>query len=246
MRNNLAPALIGSALLHVAVFGFALWKFPNETRAVLNAVPVQIVSEMPALAPAPAAEPTVEESPEPEPVVEETPPQPTPPLPEPPKPRPPKAEPKVDPKAAKKDKTPPKKAEEAAVDPLSFVKDLSKASSKKRDSKADAEGTSRSGPAKVDTGPAVNQLSAKLMRLWLPNCGVEGADQVVIKMRFALSSTGRLSQQPKWMNARTDAVWAAAALRAEAAIRKGEPYSDVPELFNQQIIVNFRGDEACR
>ncbi|MBC6980300.1 hypothetical protein [Caulobacter sp. 17J80-11] len=261
-KNGLTPALIGSALLHVAVFGFALWKWPDQTREVLNAVPVQIVSDMPALAPAPAADhPEMDETPTP--AVEEPAPEPTPPTPEPPKPTPPKPEPKPvppkpdpkkpepkpEPKSAKADKAPVKKpTKEAETSPLDFVKDLSRSSSKPKSSQDPnaAKGTSRTGTAQVDTGPALNALVSKLNDLWIVNCAAEGVDQVVIKMQFKLSNNGRISDGPRWVNRNSDTVWMAAAERADAAISKGQPYTELPsELFNQQITVNFIGKNAC-
>lgn len=230
MRDSLAPAILGSIVLHALVVGVAIWRFPTQAREIISAVPVQIVSDVPQRAAAPAQEQGVVEDlptePEPEPE-----PAPAPPPPEKKAPTPP----------------PPKKKQEASLDLDALTDSLKSPRPARRNLNAASKGTSNTGSAAQDMGPALDALTQKLMRLWSPNCGVEGADQITVRVSFMLSDGGRVVRGPRWENARMDPTWQAAGQRAISAVKRGEPYEDLPEgLYNEPLIVNFNGREACR
>jgi outer membrane biosynthesis protein TonB len=243
-RQSLAPAVVGSVLLHAGLFAFALLRWPTETRAVIaSAVPVTIVSTMPAAPP-----PVPEAQPEAEPATEAPAAEPEPAPPPPPAPAPtptPAVTPKPTPKPEPAKPTPPK-SQAAGLNLDQLLDTLPKAKSAKAAPAKAASNVPAPAVASAATGPAINALSAKLTRLWNPNCGVEGANAIVVKVRFTLSSQGRVVEGPSLVERRGDPVWTAAADRALAAVRKGEPYTELPpELLNQRITVNFNGDRAC-
>lgn len=107
------------------------------------------------------------------------------------------------------------------------------------------------GPPKGLPADARAALAAKLNRLWNPNCGVEGAGAVVVKVEMRLSADGRLTGPPRVVGRTGDApsgVIEAAAGRALAAAARGEPYSELPrDAYDswKDIIVNFNAKSAC-
>lgn len=248
--RNLTPALAASALLHVALFAFALWRWPDEVRDLtLNAVPVTIVSDVIAEAPEPAPaieEPAAEAPVEPEPVA---PPEPEPVPPPTPQPTPPVKKTQPQPTPPPKKQTQPQRP---ALDLDALSEDLSRqnprpAQKSGQGTRQGTQGLSRQGAAEVSTGPALNGLRDKLVRLWNLNCDVPGADEVVVRVGFTLSESGRVIRGPEWLNRSSDEVAQASATRALAAVRRGEPYDDLPEgLYNQSLIVNFDAKTACR
>ncbi|MFN3229159.1 MAG: hypothetical protein ACK41P_04830 [Asticcacaulis sp.] len=264
------PALVLSVLVHAAIVALAFAPWPDNRKALrVNSVPVTIISEVQQEAPAPAIETSdvaPEEpvaTPEPEPVVAPPPPAPAKSepkpepkpepkkadqkKPEPKKPEPKKPEPKTPPKADAK-KTP-SKSENSALDLDALSKDLSKtAAPKARTAPRAAQGQSASGAGEQNTGPALDALTAKLQRLWSPNCDVPGGDKVIVDVRFTLSPTGRVVSGPVWDDRRIgDPLADAAVARAFSAVKRGEPYLDLPEgLYNQPLIITFNADKACR
>lgn len=260
------PALVLSVLVHVAIVALALVPWPDNRQALrVTSVPVTIISEVQQEAPAPAIEtpdmapeePVATPAPEPEPVV--APPPPAPAKPEPkkpePKPEPKKSDPKVAAKAPSKTPTKadlkktPAKAESASLDLDALSKDLSKtAAPKARTAPRAAQGQSATGAGDQSTGPALDALTAKLQRLWSPNCDVPGGDKVTVDVRFTLSPTGRVVSGPVWDDRRVgDPLADAAAARAFSAVKRGEPYLELPDgLYNQPLIITFNADKACR
>lgn len=139
---------------------------------------------------------------------------------------------------------------------------------------ASASQTQRSGPTRANAarGPAraetdltarqaagaaqglsadeASLLTAKLIRLWNPNCGVEGAANVVVKVEMQLSPQGRLisSRVLQQTGAGADIV-NAAAQRAALAVKRGDPYVELPAkryAVWKDIVVNFNAKEACQ
>ncbi len=104
--------------------------------------------------------------------------------------------------------------------------------------------------ARVDAGHGVSQsdqagLQQLLERLWNPNCGVEGADSVVVPVRFHVGVDGRVDSRvtAAGREASSDPILAAAARRAIDAVHAGSPYGAV---YRDQIFtVNFNAKSAC-
>ncbi len=261
-RSSLFPAFLGALALHAGVFAFALWQWPQETRKLaLSAVPVTIVSDIPASAPVIAPEPpgevAAEEAPL-EPEVVETPPPPQQPEPTPPEPAPPpkKLTPAPTPSPAPKKTAPPKKSpppkKQASLDLDAIAERYADATPRRPTRPSPSPPAKKAGGALTPgdlsaTGKvALNALTNKLQRLWSPNCGVTGADEVRPRVRFTLDGDGNLVGEPQLLDRRQDPVWRVGADRAVAAVRRGEPYDDLPdELLNQEITITFRGDLAC-
>ncbi len=258
--KRLLPALLVSVLLHVGVFLLALLTWATESVAPpVASVPVEIVSSVPQheMAAAPVDTNAVK-PPEPIPAppepVKPTPPPPTPPqpLPEPLKPQ--KAPEKPVTKAPP-DKNGTKKPEPDKptldLNALSQVGATPPKSKTRQQAQANTHptsGVSNYGAAPNDAGVkvALDALTDRISRLWTLNCDVPGSDQVQAKIKFTLSPNGRVIAGPDWVNRRDDPVWTAAAGLAQAAVKKGEPYGDLPDgLYNVPITLNFDAQKAC-
>jgi|GEM_PF-354623 len=92
-------------------------------------------------------------------------------------------------------------------------------------------------------------LAAKLNRLWNPNCGVEGAGNVIVRVEMKLSPQGTVTSVRVLDQSGAQAgVVAAAAQRAVSAVRRGEPYTELPGPrypIWKEIVFNFNAKEAC-
>ena len=271
MRESRAPALIGSIALHVLVLGAGLIALPFAAKPLLMppSVPITIVSKAPPealTAAVQAPEPTPETTPEPAPVP--TPAPPPPPKPAPPAPTPKPAPPQPAPKPAPakpldlsklaeslpEAKPTPAKAKPAAkpVDLAALAATLPKSNGAKGPPKPATAPVVNPGPPRPLTGDELGALTAKLMRLWNPNCGVEGGDKVIVKVEIKLTPEGRLAEPPVLRDrALVDAKGAvaqAAAQRALLAVNRGEPYSELPRdryAAWKDIIATFDAREAC-
>jgi outer membrane biosynthesis protein TonB len=105
------------------------------------------------------------------------------------------------------------------------------------------------GAANALTGDELGALQAKLIPLWHPNCGVEGAQHVVIKVELKLDGAMHLAAPPKLL-AQTSAgapqgVVDAAAQRALTATAEGAPYTELPRNAPKDIILKFDAKEMC-
>jgi len=105
------------------------------------------------------------------------------------------------------------------------------------------------GAANALTGDELGALQAKLIPLWHPNCGVEGAQHVVIKVELKLDGAMHLAGPPKLL-AQTSAgapqgVVDAAAQRALTATAQGAPYTELPKNAPKDIILKFDAKEMC-
>jgi hypothetical protein len=96
-------------------------------------------------------------------------------------------------------------------------------------------------------------ISAKLGRLWNPNCGVEGSANVVVKIRLTLDPNGRLLRavlvDEQRINGSGDSVLRAAATRALTAVARAAPYDELPsEDFAswRSFVVAFDARQQCR
>jgi outer membrane biosynthesis protein TonB len=105
------------------------------------------------------------------------------------------------------------------------------------------------GAANALTGDELGALQAKLIPLWHPNCGVEGAQHVVIKVELKLDAAMHLAAPPKLL-AQTSAgaspdVVEAAAQRAIAATAQGAPYTERPKNAPRDIVLKFDAKQMC-
>jgi outer membrane biosynthesis protein TonB len=96
---------------------------------------------------------------------------------------------------------------------------------------------------------ALGALQAKVIRLWHPNCGVEGATGVTVKVRIRLGSDHSLVGQPTILSMNSSgasqAVVQAAAQRAVVAVAQGAPYDELPPTAPSDIILVFNARQAC-
>ncbi|MGZ3306752.1 MAG: hypothetical protein ACXU8U_12905, partial [Asticcacaulis sp.] len=113
-------------------------------------------------------------------------------------------------------------------------------------------GASNNGSGPADAGTTVNnartELGRRIMRIWNPNCGVPGANQVSLIVRIWPSHGGRILRAAVWENQRGDPVWDAAFSRARAAIAQVDigdlnfPEND----YADGIQLHFDAASACR
>jgi hypothetical protein len=225
--------------------------------------------------PPPPPEPSPAPKPTPRPIPHPAPPTPRPPPPKPapsPKPKPPPPKPAPDLDLSSLAKAAPKRAA-ADLDLSSLAKakahgahpsDLNLAALAGETAGGHRGGaaargafrpeTDRSarqavGAANALTGDELGALQAKLIPLWHPNCGVEGAQHVVIKVELKLDGAMHLSAPPKLL-AQTSAgapqgVVDAAAQRALTATAQGAPYTELPKNAPRDIILKFDAKEMC-
>lgn len=105
-------------------------------------------------------------------------------------------------------------------------------------------------------GASIDQLaaiSAKLGRLWNPNCGVEGSANIVVKIRLTLDANGRLLRavlvDEQRITGSGDSVLRAAATRALTAVARAAPYDELPseDFANwRSFVVVFDARQQCR
>ncbi len=268
-RSDLSLALLFSAILHGGVLAFALLPWPWERELKIGAVvPINIVSSIPdsrrpavqgpedlaaqTETPEPEAplDPPVAE-PEPQPAPQPTPkpaPQPAPKAPPPrpapaPKPAPPPPPPKPAPQA------PPKKDNTLDLDALASSLKGSQSSSAARGA-ARPETATQARPATGSglTGAAMSGLSEELQRRWNPNCEVEAARNVRVRVTFRLASDGRVVGDVRagGQEYSADLVTRAAAERAIRAVYSASPFTTLPrEFYGDQIAVTFNAAQAC-
>ena len=276
------PAYAASAGLHLIVLlaGVIAWPWMAPTK-IMTVTPGTLVSraEVTDLRAAEKAETVQEaaiESPvETAPPEVVTPPPPAPAKPQPtPKPVPPKPVPtkpapafNLDQLAASVSKAKPQKPTPAAKPAPSLDLDALAASVGKSPSSAKPSSAPK-GATRAQTdlvarqavgagkGATVDQLaaiSAKLGRLWNPNCGVEGSANVVVKIRLTLDPNGRLLRavlvDEQRINGSGDSVLRAAATRALTAVARAAPYDELPseDFANwRSFVVAFDARQQCR
>ncbi|MGQ3016023.1 energy transducer TonB [Phenylobacterium sp.] len=277
-RSDLGTALLLSAILHAVVLGAALipWPWDRELK-IGSVVPINIVSSIPAN-PRPAEQGPQEqtaqtETPEPDapleaPVADPEPqpqpqpqPQPTPapkaPAPKPaPTPTPkPAPKPAPAPKAAPSPKTPapkpapPKKSDSLDLDALASSLKGSQSSSAARGAARPETATQpRSTTGGGISGAAMSGLAEELQRRWNPNCEVEAARNVRVRVTFRLGSDGRVVGDVRagGQENSSDPVTRAAAERAIRAVYSAAPFTTLPrEFYGDQIAVSFNAAQAC-
>ena len=96
-------------------------------------------------------------------------------------------------------------------------------------------------------------LTDKLSRLWNPNCQVEAAAGVNVKVHFRLSGQGWVVGQPELADKQSlnssDPIFNAAAARALSAVGRGQPFTDVIDPTHlsgtNDFVVTFVAKKAC-
>jgi outer membrane biosynthesis protein TonB len=103
------------------------------------------------------------------------------------------------------------------------------------------------GAGSAVSSSALSELGSELERLWNPNCQVEGAGDVVIKVSFRLGPEGRLIGDPQASGGdSSNPVVRAASDRARRAVYEGSPFDNLPaNLYGQTITVNFNAKQFC-
>jgi hypothetical protein len=72
---------------------------------------------------------------------------------------------------------------------------------------------------------------SRITKNWNPNCGMEGADAVVLRIRISLNPDGSLAREPEILSGQDpqgSSVASVAAARALGAIRAAAPFSELP------------------
>jgi protein TonB len=105
------------------------------------------------------------------------------------------------------------------------------------------------GAANALTGDQMGALQAKLIPLWHPNCGVEGAQHVVVRVELKLDASMHLAAQPKLLGQTSagapQGVVDAAAQRALTATAEGAPYTELRKNAPKDIILKFDAKQMC-
>jgi len=105
------------------------------------------------------------------------------------------------------------------------------------------------GNAAAALADATALMKSRLMRAWRPNCGVEGADKVMVRVTFRLGPDGDLIGPAVAQNRQPSPVWQAAATRAESAVGRAAPFTELPKdqyARWKDWTVDFNGETACR
>jgi outer membrane biosynthesis protein TonB len=271
LGSLLLHATIAAALL-------ISWNFSRNLKEG-SVVPVTIVSRAPDADLRPAEQAPVEQTaqaeepvpaapvqstppPAPQPKPTPTPPKPTPKAEPPPKPTPtPKVvpTPKPVPAPAPAKPAPPAKPEKSLdLDALSAsISKMAKPSS------APAKPSSApKGPARPETAlqaratqgsgvsaMAMNGLVNQLRRHWHPNCEVEGARDVNIKVSFSIGLSGQVDPGSASANGSENSANPVVKAAAERAVRSvyevGALKLISPEFYGQRVSATFPGNEAC-
>lgn len=260
-------SFFGSIVVHAVVVGAVVASLffgvgGKPPAKMINAVPVQIVSETMVLG-APADNPSeelitedassapVETVPEPTP----PPPEPTPPRPTPPRPPEKAATPRPTPRppvARPPRPTPPPPSPRPPAprpQPGLNLDDLAGPPRPgPRRPNPPPTGGGASGTASQTSGPVVTAMFEQVYENWnvFITCDMEGGDALRIQMDVTLSPTGRITDGPTLVGARNTEVYRAAAAEAMRALRATAPF-DVPAGFTGgRYRPTFLTERACR
>jgi len=255
---NGGPSFLGSVLLHAGVIGLALIAWPKEAdapREMMGSVPVSIVSDVTVLAAAPdnpADELITEDgsaSPEapaevlPEPVTE-TPPTPRPdPAPRP-TPRPQPEQPRTPPR---QQPSPPQRPTPPREEPGLNLGELSERPQRGNTRGRPSTGDSGAGQAPRAMGRAdLQSVGAQVTPHWNPPCHLPGIEDVSLSVQVRMSEDGRLIGSPRVRNPRSDATGRAASDSILRAIRIPPRYRMPAGYEEQDFILTFPLEQACR
>ena len=266
-RPYLAPLL--SIGLHLAVLtaGLVAWPWLKTPTKIMAVTPVTVISKGPindvsaaledqsiqAAATETPADDAPLQAPKPEQVLSPEPQQPKPASPQ----APPPPAPSLKPIPIPKPFSPPLKPVPAKAAP---GLDLDALANRIRPTPAAAsrassaqKGRSAVGAGRGSTLDVMQAISARLGRLWNPNCGVEGSANVVVKVRLNLAPGGRLVRATLIDEQRLlqsgNGVLQAAATRALTAVARAAPYDELPaETYAdwRSFVVSFDARQICR
>jgi outer membrane biosynthesis protein TonB len=274
----LHAVVIGAGLVTLPLWSKPIEMVASTPITIVSHAPPEAPSA-PVESPTPTPETTPEPSPEPQPAPPPPAPAPVPkPTPTPPpKPMPAPAPRPIPKPAPAPTPTPPKKVESKPLDLNALANSLPQAKPNKNarptakpfdlaaltstlPRSAGARGAPKSatgpvvnpGPVRPLSGDEMGAVTAKLMRLWHPNCGAEGVGKVVVRVEMHLTADGRLARQPELLDRPiVDAAGPVAqvsAQRALAAVVQGEPYAELPRDRYpawKDITVRFDAKQAC-
>ena len=257
-KSRPSPAILGAILVHAAVAAMFLIRWPEseaEIMPTVSSVPVSIISSavVEAAAPDNPSEELVTEEAATAPV--ETPPEPVPPTPTPPAPTP-RPTPTPTPRPTPPRPTPPRPTPPRPTPPRPAPAqpqpslDLDALAGPRRPAPTPgprpATGQQGRGQAAQATGPQLTAIFNQVYPNWTLPCDIPGANQLRIEMDLTLSADGRITAGPTLRNARSDAVYRAAADGALRAIRQTAPF-DVPAGFpGGAYRPTFNTERACR
>ena len=94
---------------------------------------------------------------------------------------------------------------------------------------------------------------SKLEKLWNPNCKVENAAGIVVKVHIKLTPQGWLAAKPELVDSGDiqssgNPMLIAAATRALSAVGAGQPYTELnPDHYAgwREMVVKFDAKQAC-
>jgi outer membrane biosynthesis protein TonB len=277
--QNRMPALFASLLLHAGVIAAGLIVWPWARHIVpVEVTPVTLLTSadlarLTAAQQSDTAQTAQVEEPAEVPDTQPVAPTPAPVVTPPPAPAPqPKAMPAPSPSPKVADKTPvpkppipkepPTKAKGVNLDALAAslaantaATGASKTRAERGPARPELDLSNRpsDGLARAATNTSLGQIQAKLIRLWNPNCGIEGASGVIVPVRMSLNQDGSLAKKPELVTGTvetiTDPVMKAAAIRAISAVSRGSPYDGLPRedyAYWKTVILNFDAKKACR
>lgn len=260
-RSEFSGAMVASALLHVGVIAAALISWPWGRQLPLgSAVPINIVANAPVTDLAPAEQGPEEALAQTEEPIPEAPAPPAAPAPAPPQPQPvpkpaakptPAPPPKPTPaQPAKPAKPAPKPEKSLDLDALaaSVAKSAQRSSAAKGSARQATAEQARPDLGSGQAASAIAGMSDEIQKRWNPNCEVEGARNVRLKVSFTLGGGGQVVGQVDAHGAERspDPVVKAAAERAIRAVYAAAPFTRLPRnLYGQRFDLNFKTSEAC-
>jgi outer membrane biosynthesis protein TonB len=269
--SDFRPALIGSAILHVAVLagGFVAWRTHEEApEKLVTSVPVTLVSapvaaqaaSAPAPDPGPPEPSPMSAPPEPSPApptASAAPPPPPPPPPAParqtppPRPAPGPARPQPSVQKPPPQKPAPQRPavrQEPSLDLDDLARRLAQNAPRRPRTPTPAPDAAGSGGASPqELADARATLAARLVEAWNPNCQVEGGSRTNVRVRFRLAENGRVAGDPDPIGGdSSEPLVRAAQDRAVRAILRLQPYDWMPkEALNETYTINFDAQRAC-
>lgn len=91
-------------------------------------------------------------------------------------------------------------------------------------------------------------LRAQIERCWNPLVGVQGAEDLVVRLKISLKRDGSLSRPPEVVNRRSDPSFTIAAERAMRAVRRCQPFEMPANKYSvwREIILNFNPRELIQ
>ncbi len=105
------------------------------------------------------------------------------------------------------------------------------------------------GQTPQDESPGIASLHTlveNINRVWHPLCETEKQRHIKIRVKFQLSSDGRVFNGPSWVDPTDDPDQAYAAQQAIAAVSNGQPYAGLADgLYNTPITIMFDAERAC-